>query len=320
MQSKTATLSVGQLVLPVDYDHIFANRTVLLTGMSRAGTSIMGKVVGSLANMIYLHEPVLMRYLPPLAELGHLDAALASQALQGILFEDFMLQILQGRALNLKRSENSFSGHYQELRAIKARWQRYPRRGDVLDDLRQPACCIFATKITDMQVILPLLARVFRGLKVIHIIRNGNAMISSSIRRGWFSDDYLNRAWPAWVLTTGAANVPWFIPAEDADRFARWNAETRMAYLWRFLTECGMAYGRGREDYLEIRYEELMTDPEEVVRRCETFIGTRRTPLTGRHLQAVRAHEATPHAEQRQAIEASELAQFDRLMRLLGYA
>lgn len=306
------------LLLSTDYERIFSNRMVVVVGMSRAGTSILGKIVGSLEDVMYLFEPAIMRLLPPLAANSSINFDLVSKILEGILFEDYYLQLIQGRNLNIKKSENSFTGNYQHMKAIKDRWLKYERRNDALKDVYEGKF-IFALKISELHPLLPILEKIFKGMKVIHIIRNGNAVISSSLKRGWYSDEYLN-CHMTQLMRQGKLKVPWFVRVEDIEKFCRWNRETRVAYIWRTLGKMAMDYGSENNNYLELKYEDLIKDPQRVATLCEQFLGLQKTDLTMKHIIAIQNHVVSQHTDQSGDIAEEERPLFEEFMKELNYS
>ena len=59
--------------LPPNYDEIFKNKLVIITGAGRSGTTILGKIVGSFSNTHYCYEPHFFRYIPPLIQKNYLS-------------------------------------------------------------------------------------------------------------------------------------------------------------------------------------------------------------------------------------------------------
>ena len=308
---------MNTLTLATDYERVFYNRLVVITGISRSGTSILGKIIGSLENVVYLFEPAIMRLLPPLAVNSSIDIDLVSKVLEGILFEDYYLQSIQGRNLNIKKSENSFTGNYQQMKAIREKWSKYERRNDALNDV-YVGKFIFALKISELHPLLPILEKIFKGIKVIHIIRNGNAVISSSLKRGWYSDEYLN-CYMTELMRQGKPKVPLFVPIEDVEKFCRWNRETRVAYIWRILGKMAMDFGLGNNNYLELRYEDLIKDPKKVATSCEKLLGSQQTDLTMKHIFAIQNHTVSQHEDHSGSIAAEERPFFEEFMKELDY-
>lgn len=308
---------VKGLVLAADYRRIFDNRLVVITGVSRSGTSILGKIVGSFDNVIYLYEPLVMRFIPTLAKKGPVDFGLASQLLKGILFEDYYLQLLHGRNLNFKKTDNSYIGNYQNLKNVEERWLKYERRGDILDDI-YGGKYLFVLKINEMQPLFRVLDNIFSGIRFIHIIRDGNEVISSSLKRGWYTDEYLNHNMMQW-MRPGQIKAPWFIPEKDLNGFRRWNAVTRNAYIWRTLVKSGMEYGAGNDGYLEIRYEELLANPKKISGACERFLRSKRTDVTLRNIISVKRHALTKHSDMTADMDKQEKVNFSGFMKELNY-
>lgn len=307
----------GNLILTTDYHRIFNKRLVIVEGVSRSGTSILGKVVGSLKNVIFSYEPRIIRFLPTLVKSRLIDFEPASNLLKGIFFEDYYLQLIQGRNLNIRKSENSYSGNYEHLKALEERWLKYKRRKHVLDDIYKGKF-IFALKMSELSPLLLVLEKIFEGMKLIYIIRNGNAVISSSLERGWYSDEYLNNYMNEWAWQ-GQPKVPWFIPACDIEKFQNWNRETRIAYIWRTLVKMQRDYAKGKKNCLELRYEDLVLNPEGVTTLCEKFLGSRRTKITSKHILAIKRHKLTEHPDLVRKIDREEAPLFEKCMRELNY-
>ena len=305
------------LMLSSDLDKIFSNNVVVIVGLSRSGTSVLGKIAGSLKNVMYLFEPVIIRYLPVLAEIKYLDIDLCGQLLKGILFEDYYLQLLQGRNLNLKEEENSYFGHYQDMEDIRKRWGKYKRRNDLLPDIYEGKYT-FMFKISEVHTLLPVLGKIFKGLKVIHMVRDGNEVISSSLKRGWYSDEFLNYYMSQWTYK-GKTRYPWYIKEEDVDEFCNWNRETRIAYIWKVLTKTVRDTYAGKDNYLELRYEKLIKDPETTTRLCTEFLGLKKTDITDKNIIAVKEHILTKHIDLSFAICDKQRAVFNAYMKELDY-
>jgi hypothetical protein len=290
---------------------------VIISGLSRSGTSILSKIVGSFKDVLTLHEPLILRYLPTLAQNNLMNFKLSSHLLKGVLFEDYYLQILQGRRVNFRPSDNSYFGNYERLTDVKRRWVRYRRRSDVLKDLNDGKYT-FALKISELQSLYPVLERIFKGVKFIEIVRNGQEVISSSLKRGWYTDDYLNARMNEWAQFY-KVKIPWYVQKRDLRKFAEWNSATRIAYIWRVLSEKGVQYGKRGSDYLRLRYEQMAVDPEKTTELCDDFLRLYRTTVTAKHIKAIKNHPLTEHREVAREIEKSERLRFEKMMLSLNY-
>jgi hypothetical protein len=307
------------LKLPADYDAIFADRVTIITGVGRSGTTILGKIVGSFASTYYLYEPVTLRLLSALMNQPRLSSTLAS-AMKAILFEDFFLQQLQGRNINPNPADDSFTGNYSTKRDVAARWRRR-RRSEVIEFLwANPAR--FVMKIPEFQPLMTVARETFPGARFLHIIRNGNDVISSALVRGWYSDASLSQEFAEWMHAGDGSQVgvPWFVTGEDRKQFPRWNAATRTACVWRTLTEAGRAFCRANpRESMEFRYEDFAKDPASFVKRIEVFLAATSTAITRKHVRGVTQHRGAGYADLRETIDQPERAKYQRLLTALGY-
>lgn len=74
--------------LPPDYNKIFKNNLVVITGVARSGTTLLGKIIGSLSDTHFIFEPPTFRLIPPLIKEGYLKERQGSELLKSILFEE----------------------------------------------------------------------------------------------------------------------------------------------------------------------------------------------------------------------------------------
>ena len=153
---------------------------------------------------------------------------------------------------------------------------------------------------------------VFPGCKFVHIIRNGNDVVDSMCRRGWYTDEYMKTGFLDWV-DNGA---PWFIDDDSKVRWYGWNPETRAACVWRSVTDWGWEPGNevypGHDVYF-VHYEDL----DSVIEPLSEWTGLKPTELTNRHSLSIK--EPTKHQNIIDKIQQPERDRFLSLMGELGY-
>ncbi|MGA7802792.1 MAG: sulfotransferase [Gammaproteobacteria bacterium] len=307
--------------LPVDSPTRFEGRVVLLTGVGRSGTSILGKLIGSMDRTYYLFEPAVMKLLPALCVLDSDRKAVYGSALRALLFEDYVLQVVHGRALNFNRQDDSCVEHYMLRSDIEARWSTLRRRDDAIAYLdRQDAR--YVIKTPEFQPLSEILEDAFPDMKLIHITRNGNDVVSSAVARGWYSDTYMNENIVDWVRKgdQGGCNVPWYLDEESQAHFGGWNVETRAAAVWRCLTDHGIRHSEARPGQsMEVSYEELVRDPDGTTSRTADYLGRMPTDLTRKHIKAIKAFEINRYPSVEHKLQEPERGKYVALMRQLGY-
>ena len=284
--------------LSIDYKAIFKDRVVIITGVGRSGTSILGKLIGSMQPSHYLYEPAILKFPP-----DNNDDAMESY--RAILFEDYFLPLIQGRNINFNALEDSYIGNYfvNPMKEIASRWVKFPRRPDAIK-LLQEEKGLFIIKMTEF-ALSDLPEDTFPGARIINIIRNGNDVISSSIARLWFGTDYQPIDW----LTESGA--PWFLTADEQIYWwDSWNPHTRAACVWRCSVE---------RDKIGIRYEDLLERPEYYVEKWKAKFKLAKTELTDRHIKDIRAHKPKECFSMLEHIQEPERERYISLMQQLGY-
>jgi len=277
--------------IPTDYSAFFQDRTIMIVGCSRSGTSILGKIIGSLANTYYLYEPAIMKY-----------GEMAFENIRAILFEDYFLPIIQGRNLNTNKSEHSYWGNYYYGKDILKRQQILSSREKALEYVKtnKPYLVIKTNESQHQLQYYDIFRKIFNA-KRIHIIRNGIDVVSSSIKKGWYTDKHLEI-----IVDYLVDGIPHYI---EEDEFLKYDQITRCACVWRTLTEINNRY-----DYV-IRYESIISDTTKFILENNLKM----TPLTIKHLKSIRDHKKTKHENIINQIQQPERDKFIMLMNKLGY-
>jgi hypothetical protein len=306
---------------PAQEPDLLGGRLVVITGVGRSGTTVLGKLVGSMDPAIYLFEPAAFKYLPFLLHADPAQSGAYAEMIRSLVTEDYLLPAAQGRSLNWNPREDSYVGHYLPEEEVRRRWRELSRRSEVLRFLRHRPP-MWVVKTTEYQTLFDATRAVFAGARFVQAVRNGGEVVSSALKRGWYSDEYLNRALVDWARRPepGGVALPWYLDEASREAFASWGPATRAAAVWRVLTEAGLAWQAEHPDEcLTVRYEELVARPEEVVDGLARHLGLEPTELTRRHLASVRAHRPTQHPSLLPSIEHPERERFAALLERLGY-
>lgn len=128
-----------------------ADRVVLVTGMGRSGTSILGDLLSTFERTWYLHEPHIMYF----AQTIPIDV------FRCVVCEDYLFQAIPGT-----------------------------RRQERLDYIAKENP-IFVIKTCESIVNNARYAEIFPRCRFINIYRAGPDVVSSTVAKGWYTDEYM---------------------------------------------------------------------------------------------------------------------------------
>jgi hypothetical protein len=240
--------------------HDAARRTcdnaIFISGNGRSGTTILGKLIHSMNRVEYVFEPpTLVSLLPLVSTLDVHDFRLLFET---CCYEDLLMGQVTGRALNLNRNDDSCIYIVRSLAEIENRIATVWSKSDAV---KAAAASRLAIKIPDVTVFLPALKRLYPGMNFVVIHRHANPVISSVLKKRWFSDDLLLRPEITWPTRTAGFTTPAWVEADDVDHWKKWSELERAAYYFCRSAEGALAI----EDAIYVSYDRLITDPVGVV-------------------------------------------------------
>ena len=206
---------------------------------------------------------------------------------------------------SIEANEFVANGHWSDA---KARWffRSYARW---LMRLHGDGDLVYVEKNAMNALAMGYLRRIYPDARFVHIIRDGRDVVVSMRDRA----------------ELGSTVESYFIAPEQRAEYESTHVVRRTAWAWRLLTESARSGGQKlpREQYLELRYETLIAEPDgEIDRLCDFLgIGNAKSRRLGRQA-AQRGH---PNSIGRWQTELSveDLATVDAeagsLLRGLGY-
>jgi hypothetical protein len=274
------------------------DRMVIITGVGRSGTSLLAKLIGSMENTVILYEPAITKFMLRIPQMDKIT--------RSVLMEDYFLPMIIGRNVNRITEDESWRGNFWlsgNMRSRKAaiRWI------DAFDPT-------FIIKTLETQPLIRRMGELFPGCKVIHIIRNGNNVIGSTLNRGWYTDEWLSGSIIDHVARNRNCNIPWYVPARLHDFWLKSDAITRIAFVWAYLVRAGE-----RNNCINVRYEDVLTMPDMVVNRLATVLNLRPTDLTNTHKSAVLGHPERVYHDFSENIAESVRSYYLKTMKMLNY-
>ena len=288
--------------MKIDYEEIFTNRTIYITGVGRSGTTIIGQILSSMRPAYYLFEPAILR-APLCYTLACFDLY---DILRRNVFEDYFLPQIHGRC-NPNSLDWTYWGNQFEPYEIEHRWGHLRRRDDALELIKQEKP-LWVIKNPEAQPLASELGNVFPGIRFINVVRNGLDVISSSIGRGWFKSDYQP------IEPTDKHGKPWYINNGEAESedWQNWNQATRAACNWRILSDVLPGF--------TVKYEDFCQAPFFYIDCWAVEFELEKSHLTIMHGRKVKGWKHEPRPEITLAdIQEPERSRFAKVMEKLKY-
>jgi hypothetical protein len=239
----------------------YTSNAIIITGVGRSGTSILGKLIGSMRNTVYLYEPIIMKYAYKLNR----------AVLRTILFEDYILPTLQYRG-NTNDTDDSFMGHYcvdPERKLLRRRLDaiRYYKNNKIVPVIKSNECQHLAEKYR----------KIFPKSRIVHIVRNRESVVKSALLREWYTDKYLKT-----MIEPTLRFAPVFI--RNPIDFKHADTRSRVEMVYDDLLSYNYFYD------LTIKYEELCANPEKITMDIASSLNLQPSEKTHEHIKKIKNH------------------------------
>lgn len=303
------------MIIPTNYEAIFKNRVLVITGMGRSGTTIVGKLLASMENVFYIFEPAILKYYINSAFISsYNDTGKFTTVLRGVMFEDYFLPLIAGRSINPQAyewtyAENQWATSSKRTKKLK----KLTRRHKILEYIADENP-LFIVKTLEQQLTENDIRKFFPGCQLLHVIRNGLDVVTSSVNRKWHTPKYYNEEIVDWVLppSMGKVNYPLYIDESSKDWWSRWTEATRAACVWRNLMETTQG--------VALKYEDLCSKPAHYTKWLASQHDLTQTDITQVHIDSIKEHkESKAKKVTLDDIELPERDKFAKTMKKFGY-
>ncbi len=122
--------------------------------------------------------------------------------------------------------------------------------------------------------VLPAALRAYPAARAVHIIRDGRDVVCSLIERGWLGAE---RAGADDAGLAYGAHARFWVEPERVEEFGAASEARRAAWAWRRYVTAARSVP---ERTLELRYEDLVTNPKQVAADVATYLDLDEQPLS----------------------------------------
>ena len=183
-------------------------RSVLITGVARSGTTLMGTLMYSLENVEYIFEPPLLTSLVP--AIDEVSTKTWRLLFETYLFEDFLIGAVAGRRINTNRHDDSCIYNAKSEEEVQDRLSHSMGKDEAF---RTALTKRIALKLPSVLPRVTKLRSLYPEMQVLIMLRRPEAVLSSMLRKNWLSDRRLRAGTVFWPSREGyELCVPYWVP------------------------------------------------------------------------------------------------------------
>ena len=264
------------------------NDLIVLGGVGRSGTSILGKLVGSLDNVEFFYEPKTIDLL--FSKIDEIDKESWKALFKRNIYDDLLINSLAGRYINTNRHDISSVYNYMDPQEVALRLSRSYTQ-DELDKLAGNR--VIAFKLLDSIFYTDKVQQHFPKLQPLFIIREPVSTLNSLYKKHWFSDSAIsaNSPEPSSIHKIYKNHrMPGFLEAEDYERWLSLSELERYGYYYICLLERMCMYLD--KDSLFIDYDSLLSEREIVLERILRQFNLKAGAKTAQILASIKIQES----------------------------
>ena len=259
---------------------------LFIDGLTRSGKSIFSPLIGTFKETEQLRFFNLLEQLIPAITLGSIDIGFARSLIRTQLNE-FIYDIKISRNANFRRGDQTSIYSHPEYEQYELRLEKDD--GDaVITEIRN-STSILPIMLHDAMASIDAYINLGLKFKMIEIYRHPIDLIMSQYNRGWgrrFGDDPR-----AFTLTISKNNLlyPWYA-INNEDSWRSFTELERTVWMSTILLEKSINNHKklkSNENFLALRFEDLVTNPAPMIPRISDFIGKSHTEHTWNKLAEV---------------------------------
>ena len=266
-----------------DYQDI-ANRTLIIYGCARSGTSILGNIVGSMQKAEYLFESPSLTAL--FAEIDNMPKRTAKNLFEMLVIEDFLLYSLSGRNMNMRRADDSS--------IFKTKPEDEINRRLSLDNLKRDISIkdyFVVAKIVSFCNHIKKIQETFELSFPIYIYRNPENVIFSIKKKEWFTDRSISSGVLDWPNNFDfEIPIPHWVPSEYFSEWSEMSEVDRIGLY--YITQTSLELNHIKNLYV-INYDDFLENTNDIIDNLVLNFELKPTKLTDNLCKQVRAQKSS---------------------------
>jgi len=263
---------------------------ITVTGVNRSGKTLLANLLGTMENVEFLDEPWLPMMLPVMQGLGLVAPDVAKDIFKSYTEEMFYDMILLRRA-NFKPYDMSSIWPMKSAKEMFDRLMNLRRRCDA-EKYAMGRKTMLVFTLSGAHPFLGFIQDVFPRGKIIHVVRNGVNVATEVGSKKWFANEHLKGPSDSYMYFPFYSKnqdqryfLPWWVQEGDEELFLDLNDFSKGLYFWWKTLELSAKEAEQIQAdmpncYREVRYEDLITNPEKLVTDLAEWLKGSFTPQT----------------------------------------
>jgi hypothetical protein len=243
------------LISPIGQELV--SKSILITGLGRSGTTLVGKLIASCNGVEYSFEPPTLVSL--FSQLGRLQPESWKLLYATYLYEEVCVNGLAGRSINLNRHDDSSAwktmGEEEVYHRMSQSWRKHEIESLLYDNQNVHIAC----KIPNLSQYIPAFSELFPQARILYIVRSLLPTIASFMAKGWFrkqeSDSFSTQMYPYSIFN--AERIPSWVRVADIEWWSTAQELERCLYYYSLNIDINP------ERAFRLDYEELVSEPRQ---------------------------------------------------------
>jgi len=280
------------------YHYISIKDSVMISGISRSGTTLLGKIIGSFKNFEYAFEPSIIFLLDGLLLNSGMDKNIIIYIFRTFFVEDKMLSFHLGRGYNVRPSDDSCIFNMKSYSEVMDRIIKVQNTEDAIK-LMISLNSRLAFKNPNVYAIIPVLLENIPNFKVIDVTRNLFDVLGSIVNKKWFNkknlqDQNYSSNWPYHDININM-HIPYYINVKKGtlNFWNNANEITRTAFILNELCDLRNNFYKFvknnsyENQVLVLKYEDLLKYPKNKTGELSSFIDANYSEITYQKIREI---------------------------------
>jgi hypothetical protein len=261
----------------------------IITGCHRSGKTLIGDILGSCKSVEFFEEPVSFRVLPFIYKENNSRIEFLRTTAETIL-SGMVKESIAMRSVNYKLNEPSRIWTKKTLFEIFYRFLFISDTNSILKYLKNNNINTIMT-LADEMPFLSFWSQMFPNCRYVYVVRNGFDVAEDIAKKGWFSNEQLNRPIGPYCyrksLNTKDLYIPWWVTNDLEDLFLGCNQYERGLLYWLNMNNL-QHININKDKYLIIRYDEIVNNIVITTEKVANFLNLELSNITKLRLKFFR--------------------------------